>query len=125
MIISAVAERVGLLEVVGRQEDRRAALAQRADVVPEVGAVLRVKPGAGLIEEQHLGPVDDPERDVEAAALAARVGADAAVGELGQIEQVDQLAARERTDAVSPPYRRPCRTGSRGRSRGRRSRRAG
>ena len=52
-------------------------------MVPEVGPVLRVEPGGGLVEEQHLRRVHDAEGDVEATPLPARVGVDPAVGEVG------------------------------------------
>ena len=60
-----VGERVGLLEVMRRQEDGRAVLAEGADLVPHAGACLGVETGGRLVEEQHLRPVDDPEPDVE------------------------------------------------------------
>ena len=50
-----VGERVGLVEVVGGQEDGRAVLgAQPADQLPQVGAAARVEAGGRLVEEQHL-----------------------------------------------------------------------
>ena len=86
----AVAQRVRLLEVVRREEDGRAAFAQHADLVPQVRSVLRVEARGRLVEEEHVGLVDDAERDVETPALTARVRVDAAVGELGEVEHVDQ-----------------------------------
>ena len=77
-------------------------------VVPSASASLRTspwnsrracgsKPGRGLVEEQQLGPPDDPDRDVEAAPLPARQRGDLAVGEVGQAdglqEQVDVVRA--------------------------------
>ena len=65
--------------------------AQRADVVPEIGPVLRIEPRARLVQEQHLGLVHDPERDVEPSALPAGIGLDPAVRELVQVEDLHQL----------------------------------
>ncbi len=65
-------ERVRLVEVVGGEHDRGAvALAQGDDVLLQVGAVLRVQAGGRLVEEQQVGGVDQPHRDVEASPLAA------------------------------------------------------
>ncbi len=70
-----VGERVGLLEVVRRQEDGRAVLAEGADLIPHAGARLGVEAGRRLVEEQHLRPVDDAEPDVESTPHPARVRA--------------------------------------------------
>ena len=55
-----VAERVGLVQVVRGQEDRRALVPQAADVVPEAGPVLRVEPGGRLVQEEELGSWTTP-----------------------------------------------------------------
>ncbi len=60
-------------------------------MLPQVGPVLGVEPGAGLVEEEHLGPMDDPEGDVQSAPLAARVRLDPPIGELDQVEQAHEL----------------------------------
>jgi hypothetical protein len=93
----AIAERVGLLEVVRGEQDRRPALAQAADVVPEVRAGLRIEPRRRLVEEHELGVVHEAEGDVEAAALAAGERLDEAVAEIAQIER---LAEALRTRAA-------------------------
>ena len=121
----AVAEGVCFLEVVRREEDGDAAVAQGAHVLPEVCAVLRVKAGGRLVEEQHLGLMDDPERHVQPASLPTRVRLDLTVGEAREVEQVEQLLrrarrrrrVRDRTGDLGA-------SGSRGRSRGYRRRRA-
>ena len=88
----ATGEGVGLLEVVGGEHDGAAALGvQPADQLLEVGAVLRVEAGRGLVEEEHPRQVDQPHRDVEPAALAAGEGGDLAVGDRGEVEVLDQL----------------------------------
>ncbi len=64
---------LGLLEVVGRQEDRRAALrADRPEVVPQRSAARRIEAGRRLVEEQHTRPVQQAADDLELAAHAAR-----------------------------------------------------
>ena len=97
-----VAERVGLVEVVRGEEDGHALGAQPADLVPHVGPALRVEAGGRLVQEDDLRLVDDAERDVDPAALAAGVGLALAVGVLGELERVQ----RARRPAAAP---RPCR----------------
>ena len=82
-----VAERVGLFEVVGGDEDGHALGAQPADLVPHVGPALRVEAGGRLVEEDDARLVDDAERDVDPPALAAGVGLALAVGVLGELER--------------------------------------
>ena len=81
-----VGQRVGLLEVVRGQEDRRAARAQEADLVPHPRPCLRVETGRGLVEEQDRRLVDDAEPDVEPALHPARVGARRAIGGRFEVE---------------------------------------
>ena len=69
-----VAQRVGLVEVVGREEHGHALGAQPAHLVPHVGAALRVQAGGRLVQEQDLRVVDDAQRDVHPPALTAGVG---------------------------------------------------
>jgi len=87
-----VRQHIGLLEVVRSQEDRGAGSAQPPQLVPQVRAVLRVEPGRWLVQEQNLGPVHDPERDLEPAALPARVRERLAVDERPELEQLGQGA---------------------------------
>ena len=85
-----VAERVGLVQVVRGDEDGHALAAQPADLVPHVRAALRVEAGGRLVEEDDLRLVDDAERDVDPAALAAGVGLALAVGVLGELERLQR-----------------------------------
>jgi len=67
---------------------------------------LRIEAGGRLVEEDDLGLVDDAERDVDAPALAARVGLALAIGILAELETLqDLLGPRPRVglgDAVEP-----------------------
>ena len=87
----AVGELVGLLEVLRGQEDRGALVLEAADLVPEGDPAHRVQARGGLVEEEHLGLVDERHREVQAAAHAAGVGADTAVLGLGEPDALDQL----------------------------------
>ena len=94
MMPDPVGEHVGLLEVLRGQHHRDAVLArQAADLVPEVGAALRIEAGRGLVEEEDAGRVHEGEREVEAALHAAGVAAHLAVGGVGQADALEQLDA--------------------------------
>jgi hypothetical protein len=60
---------------------------------------LRVEPGGRLVEEQQLRAADDPDRDVQAAALPARQGDDPLVRRRAQADHLDQLVGRDRASA--------------------------
>ena len=55
-------------------------LVQLADLLPDRLAAHGVEAGGRLVEEQHLGLVDERRGQVEPAPHAARIGADATVG---------------------------------------------
>src|SRR5437870_12572511 len=67
----AVAEHLGLVEVVRREEHRRASPANIADEVPQVPARLRVESGRRLVKKKHLRLVHHRDRDREALSLTA------------------------------------------------------
>ena len=68
----AVGELLGLVEVVRRQHDGLAEVAQRADRAPRRAARRRVEAGRRLVEEDQLGVADERQREVQPALLAAR-----------------------------------------------------
>ena len=87
-----VGEHVGLLEVLGREEDRHAEVAvEPLDLLPHRRAAHRVEAGRRLVEEQHLGVVDQRGGEVEAALHAARVAGDAPVEGVTEIDQLAEL----------------------------------
>ena len=55
----AIRELLGLVEVVRRQENRRAERAQRADHVPGGTARSRIEAGRRLVEEDEIGIADE------------------------------------------------------------------
>ena len=67
-----LAEPVGLVHVVGGQDERRAPLVQPAQRLPEEPPGLRVEAGRGLVEEHHLRVVHQGARDHHALLLPAR-----------------------------------------------------
>ena len=87
-----VRDRVRLLEVVGGQHDRGAQLAvEPLHLLLEVDPVLRVQTRRRLVEEEDPRRVDEADRHVEPAALAARQRGDRAAGVLGEVERLEQL----------------------------------
>ena len=68
----AVGEVLRLVEVVRRQQHRRALGAQLAHELPRLAPGRRVEAGRRLVEEQQRRLADDAEGEVEAASLAAR-----------------------------------------------------
>ena len=67
-------ELIGLLEIVGGEQDGQAFLMRQAlDLLPHLGTDLGVEAGRGLVEEEHLGPVHERGGDVEPALHPARV----------------------------------------------------
>ena len=65
-------------------------LVEAPNLLPQGDAAHRVEAGGGLVEEQHGGLMDQRQREVEAAAHAARVGADPTVGRRGQADPLEQ-----------------------------------
>src|SRR5690606_20133255 len=86
-----VGEDVGLLQVLGGEEDRGAVRGQGGDLVPQRLAAAGVQPGGRLVEEDQPRPRDEADRDVELAAHAAGVGARGPARRRGQLEAFEQV----------------------------------
>ena len=69
-----VGQQVGLLEVLGGQQQRRPARDEALDDLPHLGAAARVQTGGRLVEEQDRRVGHERAGEVEPAAHAARVG---------------------------------------------------
>ena len=103
-----VGQRVGLVEVVGGQEHRRAAARPQAlDVLPEVGPRLRVQAGGRLVEEDQRRVVDQAHHDVEAALLAAGHVLGHPLPEALELELVEQLPAPLLGEPARHPVEHP------------------
>ena len=90
----AVGEDVGLLEVLGGQEDRDPVLAREPrHLRPERVAALRVEAGRRLVEKEDARLVDQRQREVETALHPARVGLHFAVGGLREPDALEQRFA--------------------------------
>ena len=86
-----VGELLRLVEVVGRQQDRLAELAQRADQRPGVPPRRRVEAGRRLVEEDEVGIADERDAEVEPPLLAARERLHLRVPLLGEPDEPDHL----------------------------------
>ena len=106
-----VGELVGLLQVLGGEEDGDAAGDQLADDLPHGPAAARVEAGGRLVEEDDPRVADQRHRQVEPAPHAAGVGRDRLPGRVGQVEPLEQLGG------AAPALGRPrwCRSAIRSR----------
>src|SRR5207302_1224468 len=86
-----VGQGVGLVEVLGGEQDGGAVGHEVADHVPHLLAAGGVEAGGRLVEEQHRRPGDDAGGEVEPAPHAAGVHLDGSAGGVGEAEVVEQL----------------------------------
>ena len=102
-----VTQLVRLLQVLGREEDGRAALVDPAHLVPDREPARGVEPGRGLVEEQHLRLVHERRRQIEPALHPAGVALDQPVGRVLELHQLEQLLraleAPRAGEAEQPP----------------------
>jgi hypothetical protein len=87
----AIGQRLGLIHVVGGEEDGLAQVAQAADHVPGLPPGRGVEAGGRLIQEEQLGIADQGQGHVEAPLLPTRERRGAGVGLLAQPDQVHRL----------------------------------
>ena len=90
----AVGELVGLVEVLGREEERRAVADEVAQHAPQLDPAAGVEPGRRLVEEEHRRCRDEAGREVEPATHAAGVVLDDLAARLREREPLEQLVAR-------------------------------
>jgi hypothetical protein len=86
-----VRELIGLLEVLRRQQNRRAFAAQVADDRPDLVATSRIEAGGRLVEEEHAWPGEQARCEVKSPAHPARVGLRGSIGGVGELEALEQL----------------------------------
>jgi hypothetical protein len=104
-----IAQQLGLFHVVGREDDGLALRLDRLHQLPEVAPRLRIESGCRLIEEQHVGVVDERDGKQQPLLLSAGELAIVAPGELLERAQAQQLIDRqpvvvqpaEQTDALA------------------------
>ena len=106
----AVGQPLGLVEVVGGEQDRLAERGQVRDGVPAAPPGLRVEPGGGLVEEDDVRVTGEREREVEAPALPAGEPADELATRASvELDELEQLLGRSGPPVVGAPARRPAR----------------
>ena len=88
----ALGEPVRLLEVLRREQHRRAVGHELADHLPECVPARKVQTGRGLVEEQDRRPCHQRSGHIEPAAHPARVRSDRAVGRLRELETLQELS---------------------------------
>ena len=87
----AIAQLLRLVHVVGRQDERHAALLEPVQAVPQQVPRLRVQAGRRLVEEQDRRLVDERAGDRESALHAARQRLDLVAGAFGELGELEQL----------------------------------
>ena len=86
-----VAELVGLLHVVGGEQDGLAVVVELAQDLPEGQPALGVEAGGRFVHEQHGRPVEDRTGHHEALRHAARQGVHRRLGPAAEVELLEQL----------------------------------
>ena len=86
-----VGELVGLVQVLGGEEDRDALGRQPADGIPHGAPTARIQAGRGLVEEDHPRGADQRHRQVKPPPHPARVGGNRPAGGVRQVEPAEQL----------------------------------
>ncbi len=87
----AIAELVGLLHVVGGEQDRLTLAVELAEDLPQREATLRIEAGGGLVEEQHGGTVEDRARHHQPLRHTAGERVDRGLGPFGEVQLLEQL----------------------------------
>ena len=87
-----VGQLVGLLQVLGRQEDGHVELAVQAPhLLPHAHPAHGVETSRRLVEEQHLGVVHEGGGDVEPTLHPSRIRADRAPEGVADVDQPGQV----------------------------------
>src|SRR4051794_22988724 len=101
----AIAQGLGLVEVVRRQEHRLAELLERAHDVPRRTARCRVEAGRRLVEEDQLRVAHERQGEVEAAQLPAAERPRVRIRLLGEAGELEDLVHVARGGVEAGPMR--------------------
>jgi len=99
----AVTQPLGLLEVVGGEQDRRALAVDPLDVLPQLEAQLDVDSGGGFVQDQQPRPVHERAGEGDPTLHAAGEKACALVALVGQREDLEQLGRARPAVALGHP----------------------
>ena len=88
-----VSQPVGLLEVLGGEEDRHAGGDQAANDLPHGAARARIEASGGLVQENDTRVADKRHRQIQLALHPAGVGARRLSGSVDQVEPVQQVGS--------------------------------
>ena len=98
------AQRLDVLQVVGGQQERGAALlVERAEELAQPALAHDVQPDRGLVEVEDLRVVQQRGRDVAAHPLAEAELADRRVEQVAEVEQVEELVEVGAVAVVGDP----------------------
>ena len=92
----AIAKALGLIHVMGGQQNGSALLLKSANDVPELASALRIKTGCRLVQKKNLGVADERRSDGQALALTAGELADPRIGFFTQLQVIEHLLRRAR-----------------------------
>ncbi len=87
----AIAQRIGLLHVVGGQQDRLTLAIELSEDPPQREATLRIETRGGLVEEQHRRPVKDRPRHHQPLCHPAGERVHGRLAPFRQLELLQQL----------------------------------
>jgi len=88
----AIGQAVGLIEVLRRQHDRGAVIADGLDLIPQGQPTTRIKTGRWLVEEDGRWVGDQRGHDVETMSLTPGQRAGQLIGVLAHRKPVDELS---------------------------------
>src|SRR5215471_14906949 len=91
-----VAETLGFIHVMGRQQHRAAGPLKFANDIPELSAALWIKAGSRLVEEQNFWIAHQRRRDGQTLALSTRELADPGIGFLRELQLLQNVGRRAR-----------------------------
>jgi hypothetical protein len=106
-MIATRSQRLGLVQVVRREQDGRPPRPQAPDHLEQLGR-MRGRADGRLVQDRTCG-LETSARDLEPAALAAAVAADGPVEELGELRRVG-CSVPAVASAGSTRQRRACRS---------------
>ena len=89
----SIGEVVGLVEVLGCEQDRDPVCHQLSDDLPHGPPAGRIEPGGGLVEKDHPRRPDQGHGQIESPAHPPGVGRHGPPRRVGQIEPVEEILA--------------------------------